>query len=151
MIVKKKVILLVEDNPNDVLLTERALKKTHIESELVVARDGVEALDYLFCRQKFDCTNTACNPQLVLLDLKLPRIDGFEVLKRVRQDAKTRLLPVVVLTSSTEEKDILNSYAFGANSYVCKPVDYNRFVDLIQHLEQFWLILNRSPFSCSGD
>jgi len=149
--VKKKVILLVEDNPNDVFLTERALKKTRIESELVVARDGVEALDYLFCRQNFDCRNASCNPQLVLLDLKLPKIDGFEVLKQIRQDARTRLLPVVVLTSSTEEKDILNSYAFGANSYVCKPVDYNQFVDLLRNLGQFWLVLNRSPFSDSGD
>lgn len=148
---KKKVILLVEDNPDDVFLTERALKKACIENELLVARDGVEALAYLMCQQNFTCMNAACNPQLVLLDLKLPRIDGFEVLKQIRQNERTRLLPVVVLTSSAEEKDIIKSYAFGANSYVCKPVDYNRFVDLLQHLGQFWLELNCSPFSLPED
>jgi two-component system, response regulator len=140
-----KVILLVEDNPDDVQLTLRALKKSKVLNEVVVARDGVEALEYLFGTGKFMGRDTRVTPQLVLLDLKMPRMDGLEVLQRLRADARTKLLPVVVLTTSSEDRDRVESYTQGANSYVRKPVDFEQFVDAVQQLGLYWLVLNEAP------
>ncbi len=140
-----KVILLVEDNPDDELLTMRALRKNNVVGEVVVARDGVEALDYLFGTGKYAGRDTDVMPQLVLLDLKLPKVDGLEVLRRMREDERTRLLPVVILTSSKEEQDLLDGYGFGANSYVRKPVNFEQFVGTVEQLKLYWLSLNESP------
>lgn len=140
-----KVILLVEDNPDDELLTLRALKKTGVQNDVVIARDGVEALDYLFARGPYSGRNPAVMPQLILLDLKLPRVDGFEVLRRLRSDERTRLLPVVILTSSREQRDMLDGYGLGANSYVRKPVDFEQFVRAVDLLKLYWLVLNEDP------
>jgi CheY-like chemotaxis protein len=141
----KGTILLVEDNPDDVELTLRALKKGRIMNEIVVVRDGVEALDYLFGTGIYADRDTSLIPAVILLDLKLPKIDGLEVLRRVRADEQTRLLPVVILTSSKEQQDVVNSYQFGANSYVRKPVDFVQFSEAINHLGLYWLILNEPP------
>jgi CheY-like chemotaxis protein len=142
---KNKVILLVEDNPDDVKLTMRALKKSNILNEVVVAQDGAEALDYLFCAGKYSDRNKNVMPQLVLLDLKMPKVDGLEVLKRIRADERTRLLPVVILTTSNEDRDRVSGYKLGANSYVRKPVDFNQFVGAVQQLGLYWLVLNEAP------
>jgi two-component system, response regulator len=141
----EKVILLVEDNPDDVLLTQRALKKARINNKMVVARDGVEALDFLFCRGDYARRETSDSPEIVLLDLKLPRIDGLEVLRQIRSNECTQLLPVIVLTSSLEEKDVIASYQSGANSYIRKPVDFNQFVASVEQLGLYWLSLNQLP------
>lgn len=141
----EKVILLVEDNPDDVALTLRALKKNNIANEVVIAHDGVEALDYLFGQGIWANRNTAEMPIVTLLDLKLPRVDGLEVLKRIRADERTRLLPVVILTSSNEENDLISGYALGANSYVRKPVDFNQFSEAVRHLGLYWLLWNEPP------
>ena len=138
-------ILLVEDNPDDEALTLRALKKNHIANHIVVAHDGVEALDYLFATGAYVGRDPAERPALVLLDLKLPKIDGLEVLKRLRADPRTSLLPVVVLTSSREDQDLVRSYSLGANSYVRKPVDFNQFVEAVRQLGMYWLMLNEGP------
>ena len=140
-----KVILLVEDNPDDELLTLRALKKTGVQNDVVVARDGVEALDYLFARGPYSGRDPAVMPQLILLDLKLPRVDGLEVLRLLRSDERTRLLPVVILTSSREQRDMLAGYGLGANSYVRKPVDFEQFVRAVDLLKLYWLVLNEDP------
>ncbi|MDF2701305.1 MAG: response regulator receiver protein [Rubrobacteraceae bacterium] len=140
-----KVILLVEDNPDDELLTLRALRKNKVTGEVVVARDGVEALDYLFGEGSYAGRDTTVMPQLILLDLKLPRIDGLEVLRRLRSDERTRLLPVVILTSSREQQDMLDGYGLGANSYVRKPVNFEQFVRAVEQLKLYWLILNEAP------
>jgi len=140
-----KVILLVEDNPDDEALTVRALKKNKILNEVVVARDGVQALDYLFGEGAHAGRNTKEMPQVVLLDLKLPKLDGLGVLRRLRADDRTRLLPVVILTSSNEEQDLLNGYGLGANSYVRKPVDFDAFVAASAQLGLYWLVLNEPP------
>jgi CheY-like chemotaxis protein len=140
-----KVILLVEDNPDDELLTLRALKKTGVQNDVVIARDGVEALDYLFARGPYSGRDSAVMPQLILLDLKLPRVDGLEVLRRLRSEERTRLLPVVILTSSREQRDMLDSYGLGANSYVRKPVDFEQFVRAVDLLKLYWLVLNEDP------
>jgi two-component system response regulator len=132
---KDKTILFIEDNPDDVDLTLRAFKKNNILNPIVVAKDGEEALEYLFGQKAF-------KPALILLDLKLPKIDGLEVLKRIRADEKTKLLPVVILTSSKEEKDLINGYKNGANSYVRKPVSFEEFSSAMQHLGLYWLLLN---------
>ncbi len=142
---RDKIILLVEDNPDDELLTLRALRKNNVLNKVVVARDGVEALDYLFGTGGYSGRDTAVMPQLILLDLKLPKIDGLEVLKRLRADERTRLLPVVILTSSREEQDMLDGYGFGANSYVRKPVNFEQFVQAVEQLKLYWLILNEAP------
>ena len=141
----KKMILLVEDNPGDEALALRALRKNNIGNQVVVARDGVEALDFLFGRGAHAGRDTREMPHVVLLDLKLPRVDGLEVLRQVRADARTRLLPVVVLTSSEEKRDLLASYDLGANSYVRKPVDFERFVEATRQLGLYWLALNLAP------
>ena len=142
---RDKIILLVEDNPDDELLTMRALRKNNVLNKVVVARDGVEALDYLFGTGRYSGRDTAVMPQLILLDLKLPKIDGLEVLRRLRADGRTRLLPVVILTSSREEQDMLDGYGLGANSYVRKPVNFEQFVQAVEQLKLYWLILNEAP------
>jgi len=143
--VDKKIILLVEDNPDDEALTLRALEKNKVRNDVVVVRDGAEALDYLFASGAYASRNVSEFPQVVLLDLKLPKVDGFEVLRRVRSDERTRLLPVVILTSSKEEQDLINGYALGANSYIRKPVDFIQFTEAVRHLGLYWLVLNEPP------
>ncbi len=140
-----KVILLVEDNPDEELLALRALRKNDVTGEVVVARDGVEALDYLFGTGAYAGRDTSVMPQLILLDLKLPKMDGLEVLRRLRADERTRLLPVVILTSSREQQDMLEGYGLGANSYVRKPVNFEQFVRAVEQLKLYWLILNEAP------
>ncbi len=140
-----KVILLVEDNPDDEALTLRALKKNNILNGVVVAHDGVEALDYLFGTGTHAGRNPSHLPQVVLLDLKLPKVDGLEVLRRIRADERTKLLPVVILTSSKEEQDLLKSYSLHANSYVRKPVDFTQFTEAVRQLGLYWLVLNEAP------
>jgi len=139
---ESKVILLVEDNPKDEALTLRALKKSNIVNDVVVARDGVEALDYLFGTGAHADRDASDMPQLVLLDLKLPKVDGLQVLRRMREDERTRRLPVVVFTSSSEEQDLISSYNLGANSYVRKPVDFEQFLEAARQLGLYWLVLN---------
>jgi len=141
----EKVILLVEDNPDDEELTLMALRANKILNEVVVARDGVEALDYLFGAGKWADRDLAQPPQVILLDLKLPKLSGLEVLQRLRADPRTALMPVVVLTSSSEEEDVLASYRIGANSYVRKPVEFHRFVEAVRQLGLYWLLLNEAP------
>ena len=138
-------ILLVEDNPDDQKLTLRALKKNNITNEIVVAEDGAQALDYLFGRGQFTGRDPRKPPALVLLDLNLPKVDGLSVLAQLRADARTKMVPVVVLTSSREEQDLVKSYELGANSYVRKPVDFLEFVDAARQLGVYWLILNEQP------
>lgn len=139
-------ILLVEDNPDDEALTMRAFKKSHLANDVIVARDGVEALDYLFGTGAYEGRDITDKPHLILLDLKLPRLDGMDVLKRIRSDERVNLIPIVVLTSSREQEDLIRSYALGANSYIRKPVDFNQFVQAVQQLGLYWLVLNESPF-----
>ena len=139
------VILLVEDNPDDEALTLRALRKNNIKNEVVVARDGAEALDYLFGTGAHAGRDTGALPQVVLLDLKLPKIDGLNVLRQIRADKRAKLLPVVILTSSVEEQDRMQGYDLGANSYVRKPVDFLQFVEAVKQLELYWLVLNEHP------
>src|SRR5215216_5323782 len=140
-----KMILLVEDNPDDETLTLRALKKNHIGNEVFVVRDGAEALDFLFCTGAYADRDPHDLPQIILLDLKLPKVDGLEVLRRIRADERTHLLAVVILTSSNEEQDLLEGYKKGANSYIRKPVDFNQFADAIRQLGLYWLVLNEAP------
>jgi len=139
---KPKIILLVEDNPSDIGLTKRALAKSHIANEMIVAEDGQEALDYLFGNGQYAGRDVSYLPALVLLDLKLPRVDGLEVLRQIRSDARTSRLPVVILTTSKEEQDVARSYDLGANSYIRKPVDFIQFAQAVEHLGLYWLVLN---------
>jgi CheY-like chemotaxis protein len=141
---KLKTILLAEDNENDIVLTLEALKEFHLANTIVVVNDGVEALDYLRSEGKFTGRNSG-NPAVVMLDLKMPRLDGIEVLAEIRSDPKLKLIPVVILTSSKEDKDLLNSYSLGANAYVVKPVDFNQFVVTIKQMGSFWAIINELP------
>ncbi|TWH46662.1 response regulator [Sporomusa sp. KB1] len=136
-----KIIFLVEDNPDDEALTLRAFKKNNIMNQVVIAHDGVEAINYLLGP---DSANNLI-PQIILLDLNLPKMDGLEVLKRLRSDERTKLLPIIILTSSREEQDLLNSYDLGANSYIRKPVDFNQFIAAVQQLGLYWLVLNEIP------
>ncbi|MHB1530153.1 MAG: response regulator [Acidiferrobacteraceae bacterium] len=142
---RKRTILLVEDNLDDEDLTLRAFRKHNIGNDVVVARDGEQALEYLFGTGRWAGRNPSDLPQLVLLDLKLPKIDGLDVLKRVREHEATKLLPVVILTSSREERDIVSGYRFGANSYVRKPVNFDEFIEATRQLGLYWLLLNESP------
>ncbi|NIR49140.1 response regulator [candidate division KSB1 bacterium] len=142
---KEKIILLVEDEPDDEALTLRALKQNNIKGKVVVAHDGVEALNYLWGRSHYADRDTSIMPQIIFLDLKLPRMNGLEFLRHIRSDKRTRLLPVVILTSSKEEEDILNAYAQGANSYIRKPVDFKEFGETVRQLASYWLLLNEAP------
>lgn len=142
---KSKKILLVEDNPSDVKLTKRALEQNQITNELIVAEDGGEALDYLFATGQYAGREIRDLPAVVLLDLKLPKIDGLEVLQRIRANELTRLIPVVILTSSDQEEDMIASYNLGANSYIRKPVDFQRFAEAVRILGMYWLLLNEPP------
>jgi len=140
-----KLILLVEDNPDDEELTLRALKKNNISNKVSVVRDGAEALDFLLCAGVYAQRDPREVPQVILLDLKLPKVDGLEVLRRIRADERTRLLPVVILTSSKEEQDLIDGYKQGANSYIRKPVDFNQFIEAVRQLGLYWLVLNEAP------
>ena len=140
-----KIILLVEDNPDDAALTLRAFKRSHLMNTIAVARDGVEALDFLFARGAYADRANLHLPTLVILDLKLPKLDGLSVLKAIRADERTQLLPVVILTSSKEEQDLISGYSLGANSYVRKPVDFAEFVEAVKVLGIYWLMMNQGP------
>ena len=139
-------ILLVEDNPDDVELTLRALKKQNISNRIEVVRDGAEALDFIFCTGQYEHRSMENAPKLVLLDLKLPRVDGLEVLEKMKTDPRTKAIPVVVLTSSREERDIVESYKLGVNSYITKPVDFEQFSESVRQLGLYWLLLNEPPY-----
>lgn len=141
----QKTILLVEDNPNDEMLTIRALKKNNILNEVIVVRDGVQALDYLFAEGEHQGRDLNNRPEVILLDLKLPKIDGLEVLKRIKSNEQTKLIPVVVLTTSNEDQDLISSYQYGANSYIRKPVDFDQFIRAVGQLGLYWLVLNETP------
>ena len=145
MDLESKMILLVEDNPDDEALTLRAFKKNHIENKIFIVRDGAEALDFLFCTGIYADRDPHEMPQVTLLDLKLPKVDGLEVLRRLRADERTHTLPIVILTSSNEEKDVVDGYKLGANSYVRKPVDFNEFLEAARQLGLYWLVLNNLP------
>jgi two-component system response regulator len=143
--VNNKTIILIEDNPSDIELTKRAFAKGHIANDLVVAEDGQDALDYIFCTAQYAHRDINQIPALILLDLKLPKIDGLEVLKRIRTAEKIKRIPVVILTSSKEEQDIATSYDLGVNSYIRKPVDFDQFAEAIKHLGLYWLVINEPP------
>lgn len=138
-------ILLVEDNPNDAELALRALKKNHLANRLVHVADGEEALDFIFARGSFSHRQVENGPKVVILDLKLPKVDGLEVLRTMKADPRTRIIPVVVLTSSKEEKDVVESYRMGVNSYIVKPVDFDKFINAVRDLGMYWLLLNQPP------
>ncbi|MBD0361505.1 MAG: response regulator [Coleofasciculus sp. C3-bin4] len=142
---QKNVLLLVEDNPDDEELTLLAFEQSAIANEVVVAHDGVEALDYLFSTGMYTDRNPSLMPALILLDLQLPRINGLEVLQRLRADNRTKLIPVVILTTSNEQQDLINSYSLGCNSYIRKPVDYDQFITAVQQLGMYWLLINEPP------
>lgn len=142
---KEKTILLVEDNPDDAALALRAFRKNNIANNVIVATDGEEALDYLFGTGGYEGRDTSDMPQVVLLDLKLPKVDGLDVLRKIRGSDSTRLLPVVILTSSKEDQDLVAGYGLGANSYIRKPVDFDQFLESIRHLGLYWLVLNEAP------
>ncbi|MBI4318709.1 MAG: response regulator [Chloroflexi bacterium] len=142
---ENRVILLVEDNKNDEVLTLRAIRKSYIANDVVVARDGVEALDYLFGTGSYAGRDTRLLPAVVLLDLRLPKIDGLEVLQRMRADVRTALIPVVILSTSDEQQDILRSYILGANGYVRKPIDFQQFAEAVKYMGLYWLLVNQSP------
>lgn len=146
MKMRQKTMLLVEDNPDDEALTLRALRKHNLANHAVVARDGQEALDYLLGEGDFSGSDTPLLPQVVLLDLKLPKVDGLQVLERMRSEPRTKHVPVVVLTSSSQEQDMVRSYDLGANSYVCKPVDFEQFLEAARQLGLYWLVLNETPY-----
>ncbi len=141
----RKLILLAEDNLDDILLSQRAFKKSNVANELIVVKDGQECLDYLFAEGKYKDRDISIIPEVILLDLKMPKMDGLEVLKRIREDVRTKHLPVVILTTSKEEKDIVQSYCLGANSYITKPVDFDQFVESVKQLSLYWLVLNQKP------
>lgn len=141
----EKIIPLVEDNPDDAALTIRAFGKNNIKNKIITVEDGEEALDYLFCKGKFEGRNPLELPSVVLLDLKLPKVDGFEVLKAIRKNENTKYLPVVILTSSKEEQDVVQGYSLGANSYIRKPIDFEKFFDAVKTLGVYWLLMNETP------
>lgn len=137
--------MIVEDNPNDAEMALRALKKNNLTNQVLVVGDGEEALDFLFAKGKFSNRNRATRPKIVLLDLKLPKIDGLEVLREIKSNPSTKMIPVIVLTSSKEESDIVESYMLGVNSYIVKPVDFDKFVDAVREIGLYWLLLNQNP------
>ncbi|HPM96271.1 MAG TPA: response regulator, partial [Mesotoga sp.] len=137
--------LLVEDNPEDIELTLRALKKSKLANNIVVAEDGEEALDFIFARGKYSDRSVICSPKVILLDLKLPKVSGIEVLREIKKDPRTSIIPVVILTSSTQEVDIEESYKLGANSYIVKPVNFENFIQSLRQMNDYWLVLNRLP------
>ncbi len=145
MIEKEVEILLVEDNPNDAELTMRALKKQNLANRLHLVKDGAEALDFIFAKGNYSNRNSNIKPKVILLDLKLPKVDGLEVLKKLKEDEQTKKIPVVVLTSSREEEDMVKSYSFGVNSYIVKPVDFEKFMTSVSDLGLYWLLLNKQP------
>ena len=145
MNMENSMILVVEDNADDEALTLRALKKNNIGNQVFVVRDGAEALDFLFCTGAYAERDPREVPEMILLDLKLPKVDGLEVLRRIRADKRTRLLPIVILTSSNQEQDLIEGYKNGANSYIRKPVDFNQFVEAVRQLSLYWLVLNEAP------
>lgn len=145
-----KVILLVEDNPNDEELTKLAFEKNNITNKIVVARNGVEALDYVFGTGLYEGRNVYDHPQIIILDIKLPKIDGLQVLQKIRDDERTACIPVVILTSSKEEEDLIQAYKLGTNAYVRKPVDFIHFTDAVKQLGLFWLLLNECPNCCKA-
>lgn len=138
-------ILIVEDNPDDLALALRALRKSNLANRIHVARDGAEALDYLFCEGEYAGRNIQDAPNVILLDLKLPKVDGLEVLSRIKSDERTKMIPTVVLTSSKEQSDVVQSYRYGVNSYIVKPVNFERFATAVQELGMYWLLLNQPP------
>ncbi len=138
-------ILLVEDNPNDAELALRALKKNNLANHVAVVTDGEEALDFVFARGKYVHRKVEEGPRIILLDLKLPKVDGLEVLRAIKGDPRTKIIPIIVLTSSKEEKDVVEGYKLGANSYILKPVDFDKFVDAVRDIGYYWLLLNQSP------
>jgi len=138
-------ILLVEDNPGDVELTLQALRTSHLANEIMVVRDGAEALDFIFCRGPHADRDITNGPKVILLDLKLPKVDGIEVLRQTKADPRTQMIPIVVLTSSTQDRDIVESYKLGVNSYIAKPVDFQQFIESVNHLGLYWLVYNQSP------
>ncbi len=142
----KETILLVEDNPDDVELLMRALRKNNIANDITVTRDGAEALDYLFATGKYTKRDANETPRIILLDLKLPKLNGLQVLERIRADKRTELTPVIILTSSKEEQDLISGYKSGANSYVRKPVDFTEFVDAVRQIGLYWLLINEPPY-----
>jgi two-component system response regulator len=142
---EKNIILLVEDNPDDAALTQRAFAKSNIANKLVLVKDGVEALDYLFATGAWAGRSEEEDPTLILLDLKLPKIGGLEVLRRLRAEQRTRLIPVIILTSSVEERDLIEGYSLGCNSYIHKPVDFSQFTEAVKTLGLYWLVLNQPP------
>ena len=142
---KKVDILIIEDNPNDAELTIRALKDKNVSNNIIVLEDGQEALDYLFCKKKYKDRNFNNKPKVILLDLKLPKVNGLEVLKELKSKDQTKTIPVVMLTSSTEENDLVESYKLGVNSYLVKPVDFNKFSESIENLGFYWILLNKAP------
>jgi two-component system response regulator len=141
----EKIILLVEDNQDDIALTIRAFGKNNIKNKIITVEDGEEALNYLFCKGKFEGRNPRELPSVVLLDLKLPKVDGFEVLKAIRKNEYSKYLPVVILTSSNEEQDVVQGYSLGANSYIRKPIDFEKFFDAVKILGVYWLLMNETP------
>jgi CheY-like chemotaxis protein len=144
---ENKMILLVEDSPGDIKLTKRALKNANILNELEIVHDGVEALEFLFGEGNYAGRDVSIMPEVILLDLNMPRMNGLETLERIRADDRTKLLPVVVLTTSKEEQDIISSYSLGVNSYIVKPVDFDQFYEAIKQLGLYWLVLNQGPLS----
>lgn len=143
---KNKIVLLVEDNPDDEALTVRALRKNHLSNEIIVARDGQEALDFMFGQGAYADRDTSILPQVILLDLKLPKVDGLQVLEQLRANPKTRHVPIVILTSSSQEQDMIRGYDLGANSFVRKPVDFEQFLEAARQLGLYWLVLNEVPY-----
>ena len=144
---EEKIILLVEDNADDEELTIRTLQKNHLKNKIVVVRDGVEALDYLFGTGEYKNRDLSVSPVLIMLDIKLPKLNGLEVLKKIKADPRTKFIPVVILTSSDEEKDLVESYQLGANSYVRKPVDFAEFQNSVRQLALYWVLLNETPIN----
>lgn len=142
-----KSILLAEDNAEDIELTMEALSQHNLANEVVVVRDGVQALDYLYCREKFK-TRAAGNPAVILLDIKMPKVSGLEVLRKIKADEKLKMIPVVILTSSREESDLVESYKLGVNAYIVKPVNFKEFIEAVKHLGMFWAFLNERPPGC---